>query len=56
MAMTMNGEYQLAVRWETVWATLNDKEILKSCIPVASNSTNCRTLTFRQCLRQGSGQ
>jgi carbon monoxide dehydrogenase subunit G len=33
MAMTMNGEYQLAVPRETVWEKLNDKEILKSCIP-----------------------
>ena len=33
MAMTMNGEYQLAVPRETVWAKLNDTEILKACIP-----------------------
>jgi uncharacterized protein len=33
MAMTMNGEYQLAVPRETVWAKLNDPEVLKACIP-----------------------
>jgi carbon monoxide dehydrogenase subunit G len=33
MAMTMNGEYQLAVPRETVWEALNDAETLKSCIP-----------------------
>jgi len=33
MAMTMNGEYQLAVPRETVWAKLNDAATLKSCIP-----------------------
>ena len=33
MAMTMNGEYQLPVSPETVWAKLNDTETLKACIP-----------------------
>ena len=33
MAMTMNGEYQLAVSRETVWEKLNDTETLKACIP-----------------------
>jgi len=33
MAMTMNGEYQLAVPRETVWQKLNDPETLKACIP-----------------------
>ena len=33
MAMTMNGEYQLPVSRETVWAMLNDTETLKACIP-----------------------
>jgi carbon monoxide dehydrogenase subunit G len=33
MAMTMNGEYQLAVPRETVWEKLNDAETLKACIP-----------------------
>ena len=33
MAMTMNGEVQLAAPRETVWAKLNDPEVLKVCIP-----------------------
>ena len=33
MAMTMNGEVQLAAPREAVWAKLNDPEVLKVCIP-----------------------
>ena len=33
MAMTMNGEVQLAAPKEVVWAKLNDAEVLKVCIP-----------------------
>ena len=33
MAMTMSGEYQLAVPRETVWEKLNDPVVLKACIP-----------------------
>jgi len=33
MAMTMQGEVALAADRATVWAALNDAEILKSCIP-----------------------
>jgi uncharacterized protein len=33
MAMTMNGEYQLAAPQQTVWEKLNDTETLKTCIP-----------------------
>ena len=33
MAMTMNGEVQLAAPRELVWAKLNDAEVLKACIP-----------------------
>ncbi|MGD0332056.1 MAG: carbon monoxide dehydrogenase subunit G [Xanthobacteraceae bacterium] len=33
MAMTMSGEYQLAVSREIVWGKLNDAETLKACIP-----------------------
>ena len=33
MAMTMNGEYQIAAPREVVWVKLNDPEVLKSCIP-----------------------
>jgi carbon monoxide dehydrogenase subunit G len=33
MAMTMNGEVQLAAPRAKVWAMLNDAEVLKNCIP-----------------------
>lgn len=33
MAMTMNGEVVLPAPRETVWAKLNDPEVLKACIP-----------------------
>jgi carbon monoxide dehydrogenase subunit G len=33
MAMTMNGEVQLAAPRNVVWARLNDPEVLKACIP-----------------------
>ncbi len=33
MAMTMTGEVQLSAPRETVWAKLNDPEVLKACIP-----------------------
>jgi uncharacterized protein len=38
MAMTMNGECQLPVSREIVWAKLNDTDTLKACIP------GCETL------------
>jgi uncharacterized protein len=33
MAMTMNGEVQLAAPQQTVWEKLNDAATLKACIP-----------------------
>lgn len=33
MAMTMNGEVQLAAPQADVWAKLNDPVVLKACIP-----------------------
>src|ERR1700754_586876 len=33
MAMTMNGEVQLAAPREAVWTKLNDPAVLKACIP-----------------------
>lgn len=33
MAMTMNGEVQLPAGRETVWAKLNDPDVLKVCVP-----------------------
>ena len=34
MAMTMNGEVQLAASREAVWAKLNDPEVLLSLIHI----------------------
>src|SRR6202023_1164676 len=33
MAMTMNGEVQLAAPREAVWEKLNDSAVLEACIP-----------------------
>lgn len=33
MAMTMTGAFNLPASRETVWAKLNDPEVLKACIP-----------------------
>ncbi len=33
MAMTMSGEVQLPAGRDTVWAKLNDPEVLKVCVP-----------------------
>ena len=33
MAMTMTGEVELSAPQATVWAKLNDPEVLKACIP-----------------------
>ena len=38
MAMTMKGEVALPADQQTVWAKLNDPEVLKACIP------GCQTL------------
>jgi carbon monoxide dehydrogenase subunit G len=38
MAMTMKGEVALPADKQTVWAKLNDPEVLKACIP------GCQTL------------
>jgi carbon monoxide dehydrogenase subunit G len=38
MAMTMKGEVPLLADKQTVWAKLNDPEVLKACIP------GCQTL------------
>jgi len=38
MAMTMNGEVQLAAPQDVVWQKLNDPAVLKACIP------GCETL------------
>ena len=40
MALNMDGEYVLAADRETVWAKLNDPDVLKACIP------GCEELTI----------
>ncbi len=47
MAMTMTGEYQLAATRETVWAKLNDAEVLKSCIPGCEELEKTSDTEFR---------
>src|SRR5215510_7387262 len=47
MAMTMNGEYQLAATREVVWAKLNDPEILKACIPGCEELEKVSDTEFR---------
>ena len=39
MALNMEGEERIAASVETVWAALNDAEVLKACIP------GCQELT-----------
>ena len=44
MAMTMNGEVQLAAPRAVVWEKLNDAAVLKQCIPGCQElETTCRT-------------
>ena len=47
MAMTMNGEVQLAAPREVVWAKLNDPEVLKLCIPGCEELTKDSDTDFR---------
>lgn len=47
MAMTMTGEYQLAATRETVWAKLNDAEVLKACIPGCEELEKTSDTEFR---------
>ena len=46
MAMTMNGEVQLAAPREAVWAKLNDPEVLKACIPGCEELEKPKTTAF----------
>ena len=47
MAMTMNGEYQLAATRDVVWAKLNDAETLKACIPGCEELEKVSDTEFR---------
>src|ERR1700749_4912931 len=46
MAMTMNGEVQLAAPRDVVWAKLNDAEVLKQCIPGCEELTKTSDTEF----------
>ncbi|HWM81508.1 MAG TPA: carbon monoxide dehydrogenase subunit G [Pseudolabrys sp.] len=46
MAMTMNGEYQLAASRDVVWQKLNDAETLKACIPGCEELTKTSDTSF----------
>ena len=47
MAMTMNGEVQLAAPREVVWTKLNDPEVLKACIPGCEELEKTEETGFR---------
>ena len=47
MAMTMTGEVQLPANRETVWAKLNDPEVLKACIPGCEELTKTSDTQFQ---------
>jgi carbon monoxide dehydrogenase subunit G len=47
MAMTMTGEVQLPASKETVWAKLNDPEVLKACIPGCEELTKTSDTQFQ---------
>ncbi len=47
MAMTVNGEVELAAPRDLVWARLNDPEVLKSCVPGCEEFTRTGENQFR---------
>jgi len=47
MAMTMSGEVKLSADRETVWAKLNDPDVLKRCIPGCEELTKTSDTEFR---------
>ena len=52
MAMTMNGEVQLAAPRKAVWDKLNDPEVLKASIPGCEELETTDDQGFRATLRQ----
>ena len=46
MAMTMTGQVDLPAPRETVWAKLNDAEVLKACIPGCEELTKTSDTQF----------
>jgi carbon monoxide dehydrogenase subunit G len=55
MAMTMTGEVQLAASRETVWAKLNDAEVLKACIPGCEELNKASDTEFQAVATQKIG-
>ncbi|HEV2559768.1 MAG TPA: carbon monoxide dehydrogenase subunit G [Microvirga sp.] len=47
MAMTMQGEVMLPAERESVWAALNDPEVLKACIPGVQELEKVSDTEFR---------
>ena len=56
MAMTMSGEYQLAVPRETVWEKLNDPVTLKACIPGCEQLDKLSDTEFQATASPGSAR
>ena len=55
MAMTMNGEIQLAAPRELVWKKLNDSDVLKACIPGCEELEKTDDQGFRAVARMKVG-
>ncbi|MEW6395171.1 MAG: carbon monoxide dehydrogenase subunit G [Pseudomonadota bacterium] len=55
MAMTMSGEVELAASRETVWAKLNDPDVLKACIPGCEEMEKAGDNGFRAVARMKVG-
>jgi hypothetical protein len=55
MAMTMNGEAVLPADRNTVWAALNDPEVLKACIPGCQELEKVSDTEFQATVRAAVG-
>ena len=55
MAMTMSGEVALPADRMTVWAALNDPEVLKRCIPGTQELTKVSDTEFQATVRAAVG-
>jgi uncharacterized protein len=53
--MDMSGEYVIAAPRETVWAALNDAEVLKACIPGCDELTKTSDTTMEAKVTQKIG-
>jgi carbon monoxide dehydrogenase subunit G len=55
MAMTMNGEVTLPADRATVWAALNDPDVLKRCIPGAQELEKLSDTEFQATVKAAVG-